>query len=331
MRMKPETVSAYRFQVKDLKVNNRRLGISAFMRIRNGADWLELSIRSHMAYFDEIVAVYNQCTDATPDILMQLQQEFGEEKLRVIHYLDEVHPPGSVGHAATEPSSPNSLVNYYNFSLASTRFRYATKLDDDHLAINDTTREITDLLRSGEAARDTMYCFSGLNLFRRSDGELGILASDPVSGGGDIGFFRVTPCTHFTHDRRFERFQRGNVRRQFSGFLYWHLKFLKRDMGFGNYELEKNPQSRYAKRQAALSSSDIQTLQPPELASYRSNGILQKLTAFVSEKHRLLAARNQAMAAAFPDKNVYEAILRTVDKPFRSDLVLPDQIKEFAA
>lgn len=331
MKTQPETISAYRFQNSDLKTGGRRPGVSAFMRIKNGADWLELSIRSHMAFFDEIVAVYNQCTDATPEILMRLQHEYGKDKLRVIHYVDEVYPPGSDGHAVTEPTSPHSLVNYYNFSLASTKFQYATKLDDDHLAIHDATREITTRLRSGDADPDTMYCFSGLNLFRQSDGVMGVLASDPVSGGGDIGFFRVTPETYFVHDRRFERFQRGNARRRFSGYLYWHLKFLKRDMGFGNYELEKNPNSRYAKRQAALTSREITALQPPELASHCTNGLLLKLASLVSEKQRLLADRNQAIAKTFPDETVEEAILRTVEKPFLADLVSSVKRKESAA
>jgi hypothetical protein len=190
-----------------------------------------------MPFFDEIVAVYNQCTDATPEILLRLQTEFGPSRLRVIHYLDQVHPPGSEGHAQTDPSSPNSLVNYYNFSLISTRYKYATKLDDDHLAITETTQRVTDGLRNGTASPNTMFCFSGLNLFPGTDGNLGILDSDPISGGGDIGFFPVTNQTYFVHDRRFERFRRGSLRREFAGYLYWHLKYLKRDMGFGNYAL----------------------------------------------------------------------------------------------
>ncbi len=94
----PEAVVGTAFQVSDLRVDDRRPGVSAFMRIRNGADWLEVSIRSHMPFFDEIVAVYNQCTDATPEILVQPQKEFGPDKLRVIQHLDQVHPPCSDGN-----------------------------------------------------------------------------------------------------------------------------------------------------------------------------------------------------------------------------------------
>ncbi len=318
----PETISGYSFQPSDLRVMDRRPGISAFMRIRNGEDFLELTIRSHIRYFDEIVAVYNQCTDQTSEILMRLQKEFGRSKLRVIHYADPVFPPGSEGHAVTDPRSPGSLVNYYNCALAATRFQYATKLDDDHLAIGSTTQAITSAIRMGSVPSDTMFCFSGLNVFRREDGSLGILQRDPVSGGGDIGFFRVTPQTCFVHDRRFERFQRGGAKRSFAGFLYWHLKYIKADMGFGNYELSRNPGSRYARRKAALQNSVPATLNLQELAQSRKPSLFSRLRSLFSEKWSLVAARDAAIGPAFPDASVHDAILRTVSSEFCDSSVI---------
>jgi hypothetical protein len=316
----PEDISGYRFNPEHLRVNDRKPGVSAFMRIRNGADWLELSVRSHIEFFDEIVAVYNQCTDATPEILKRLQREFGPKRLRIYHYLDTVFPPGSEGHALTDPDSPASLVNYYNFALASTRYQYVTKLDDDHLCIEDATRSLTEAIRSGRMSPDIMYCFSGLNLFRGTDGRLGILRSDPVSGGGDIGFFPVTPQTYFTHDRRFERFQRGTVRREFAGFLYWHLKYLKRDMGFGNYELEKNPQSRYAKRHSALQNGEVQAIQLKELADICAPGLTARLFSLLSEKSSLINSRNGAIRTTFSDESVRDAIERTTQTEFHAHI-----------
>ncbi len=318
--LQPETVSGYRFQQADLRVADRLPGISAFMRIRNGADFLELTIRSHLHYFDEIVAVYNQCTDNTAEILMRLQQEFGPQKLRVIHYADRVFPPGSEDHAQADPTSPNSLVNYYNFSLASTRYQFATKLDDDHLAIAGALKQVTDVIRTEKKNSDTMHCFSGLNVFGDPNGRLGILKQDPISGGGDIGFFRVTPQTYFQHDRRFERFHRAGARRRFVGFLYWHLKYLKTGMGFENYELEQNPASRYAKRQTKLLNQSPQVIDLKELAAIRQPSFLSLLTRAVSSKRRLAAARDSCIRSTFPETEVDEAIARTVDDEFRQAL-----------
>jgi hypothetical protein len=131
-----------------------------------------------------------------------------------------------------------------------------------------------------------MFCFSGLNLFPGPDGNLGILDSDPVSGGGDIGFFPVTNQTYFAHDRRFERFRRGSLRREFAGFLYWHLKYLKRDMGFGNYELDKNPQSRYARRHTALQNGHGNAIDLKQLSRVRTPGLAMKMLGLFSEKRR---------------------------------------------
>ena len=307
-----DNVRGYRFDVSHLNVADRTPGISAFLRTRNGADFIEATIRSHIGFFDEIVAVHNQCSDGTPEILTRLQQEYGSTKLRVIRYDDRVFPQGTTGHAITDPTSPHSVVNYSNFALAATRHRHVTKLDDDHLAVDTATAAICESIRDGSIDDQSMHCFSGLNLFRRPDGPIGILARDPISGGGDIGFFRVTPDTYFFHDRRFERFRRGGLTRRFAGYLYWHLKYMKASMGFGNYELKDNPASRFARRRSALLSRPIETLDLRQLASKRRSGPLRKMSHRLSDKRALNGARDAAIASTFPDATVDEAIRRTV-------------------
>lgn len=301
-----ETVTGYSFRPADLRVAERRPGISAFMRIRNGADFLEAAIRTHIDAFDEIVAVYNQCTDATPDILARLAQEYGP-KLKVFHYADRVYPPGSKEHATEPADSPHSLVNYYNFALAQTGYAIATKLDDDHLAIPDSLRRVCERLRAGETGSDRLlHCFSGLNLARDGQGGLAVPAHDMISGGGDIGFFRVGPDTYFQHDRRFERFARAGLRRSFTGFLYWHLKYLKQGEGFANYELDRNPDGRYARRRDRLRGSHMLDL--PQLRRQIRPGISDRVLAAVSGKHRLILERNKAVAATFPHATLPEAL-----------------------
>ncbi len=318
-----ESISGYSFTPADLRVAERRPGISAFMRIRNGADFLEATIRSHIGHFDEIVALYNQCTDETPDILARLAAEFGP-RLKVFHYGDRVFPPGSADHAKTDPASPHSLVNYYNAALARTSFQVATKLDDDHLAIvpklATVTAEIANLARAGNLTR--MYCFSGLNLMRAPTGELAVPADDPVSGGGDIGFFPVGPETYFTHDRRFERFRRAGLQRVFCGYLYWHLKALKGDMGFGNYEIDANANSRYARRLDRIRDNRAAITSLKTLASRLEPRIADRLLAALSEKKRLKLQRNAALSAAFPEDRIEDAVRATVEPRFLASLGL---------
>lgn len=318
-----EGISGYSFSPADLRIAERRPGISAFMRIRNGADFLEATIRSHIDHFDEIVAVHNQCTDATPDILARLAAEFGP-RLKVFHYEDRVFPPGSAGHAKTDPASPNSMVNYSNAALARTSFQIATKLDDDHLAVQPNLptaiAEIKNLARSGGLTK--MYCFSGINLMRTQTGELAVPADDPISGSGDIGFFPVRPDIHFTHDRRFERFQRAGLQRVFAGYLYWHLKALKGDMGFGNYEIHANANSRYARRLERIRDNRTAITSLKTLSSLLQPRLTDRLLAVALEKKRLKLHRNDALSATFSEDGIEDAVRATVEPRFLESLGL---------
>ena len=239
----------YRFRVTDLRVADRLPGISAFMRVKNGADFLEAVVRSHLPHVDEIVIVHNQCTDDTPAIAERLAAEF-PDRVRVFNYLPRVHAPGSVAHAREPADSPASFVNQSNFALAQTRYRIALKLDDDHLAMGNRLAALTQQIRAaGYHLADTL-CFSGINLARDPAGNIGVLAREPFAGAGDHFFFEVTSETHFIHHPRFEDFRHAGAR-VFGDFTYWHLKALKPDFGFANRDIETgNP--RFARKRAAF-------------------------------------------------------------------------------
>ena len=260
------------------------------MRIRNGAYALEAAIRSHIRHFDEIVALYNRCTDETPNILGRLAAEFGP-KLRVYHYLPEVFPPGSDGHRTVPANSPRSLVAYYNAALSLTRFSHATKLDDDHVAMGAATARLLDDVRAGRTAVRDIACFSGLNLARDRHGRIGIFASEPFSGSGDIAVFPVTPGTYFVHDTRFERFHHLGLKRQFHSVVYWHLKYLKPDFGFSNYDLASNPRSRYWRRLRRLEQGlAVEPLARPGAPGWRST--IERLRLPMPDRDRLIGRRD---------------------------------------
>lgn len=305
--MQIETISGYQFRPSDLNLTTRQPGISAFLRTRNGADFIETTIRSHIGFYDEIVAVYNQCQDDTAGILARLAQEFSP-KLRVFHYTDRVQPLGSEGHANTPGDHPESMVNYSNFALSQTRFQTVVKLDDDHLAIPSTVEKMCSDWRAGKADKGVLHCFSGLNIARDQDGNLGIAGFDPVSGGGDIGYFHMAEGIYFYHDRRFERFGRGQLKRRFAGYLYWHLKFLKTGGGFQNYELAENPESRFARKQEKFAGSDV--LELPQAVQALRPGFSEKLVARTHDKHRLKSDRNRAAADVFTDTSLIAALDR---------------------
>lgn len=305
--MQVETVTGYRFRPDELKAQTRLPGISAFLRTRNGADFVEATIRSHIEFYDEIVAVYNNCEDNTAEILARLAQEFAP-KLRVFHYTDRVQPLGSKGHAETPGDHPESMVNYSNFALAMTQHSYVVKLDDDHLAIPNKVVAMCKGLRNGNEDPKLLHCISGLNIARGQDDRLGVPDFDPVSGGGDIGYFQQNGEIYFHHDPRFERFGRAGLQRRFAGYFYWHLKFLKTGGGFRNYELDDNPESRFARKQerfnkaTLLDLSDVVEKLRPRMGA--------RVFALVSDKHRLSVERDAGANAMFGDETLSAALDR---------------------
>ena len=312
-------VDSPRFELGQIHEPSRPEGISAFLRVKNGADYLELTIRSHIRHFDEIVAVFNGCTDATPDILASLAVEYGE-KLRVFNYVPDVFPPGSPDHVGTSADSPHSLVHYSNFALAQTRYSTVTKLDDDHIALDTPLDETCRKIRDRGCTLQDIWCFSGLNLARAADGSLGVPMADPVSGAGDIGFFTPSQATRFRHDPRFERFDRGGMSVRFSGFLYWHMKYLKRAAGFANYDLAKYPKSRFHRKKKKFEGSKILPLQEFRSRIGHRRGIIRGVASRFNTKLRLKIERDIAVAECFPHSSLEEAIAET--SPSFAELML---------
>jgi glycosyltransferase involved in cell wall biosynthesis len=289
-------VDTYAFTPDDLGVAARRPGISAFVRTKNGADFLAPTIRSHAPHVDEIVAVYNQCTDGTEAVLAGLQDELGPDKLKLFHYLPRVHPPGSTEHAAEPATSPHSVVNYSNFALSRTTRRIVVKLDDDHIAFERELAPMVAALRRDGLAPGRMHCFSGLNLVRDADGAVGIHAGTPFSGNGDIGFFAMTPDAYFVHDRRFEDFRKYHFSRVFVGFAYWHMKYLKTGLGFANYEIESGRNRRFEKKERAFHSSrEVVTISELRASMPRLRASVMRHLPF--DKWALIGNRALAMAA----------------------------------
>jgi len=222
----------------------RKDGISAILRVRNGDEFLRFAIESHLPYFDEIVAVHNQCNDNSVKILESFATRYPDQ-VKVFEYLPRVYPPGSHGHRRVGPESVHSLANYYNFALSKTTRKIVTKLDDDHVAIEKNLARVTNLIRR-KGIRNRLLCYSGVNLMRCSDSKrIGVYSNRPFVGNGDHWFLPVSSETYFTKDDRFETLRFGSLKVEYVGIMYFHLKFLKKGFGFDNYEFCENPDSRY--------------------------------------------------------------------------------------
>lgn len=251
----------------------RKFGISAVMRIKNGGEFLDATIRSHLPYFDEIVACYNNCTDDTETILRQLVLEFPDQ-IRIFHYEPVVHPILSAEHRSTDTFSIHSMANYYNVALAQCRYQIAVKLDDDHLAIAANMQAaVAQVRHEYRLGQRSLFRFSGLNLAGSTEQPM-VYRTCPLVGTADIMFFPVDPQIYFVQGRKFETLQFGRLKRKlpkrYLGVLYCHLKHLKADYGFSN--LAEPAKSEHIA--AYQRSCQLQTL-----TDFCSNNTLRQLIA----------------------------------------------------
>ncbi|MFW6171292.1 MAG: glycosyl transferase [Planctomycetota bacterium] len=276
-------------------------GISAFMRIKNGEEFLEATIESHIGFFDEIVAVHNDCSDGSLSILRRLRRRHGG-KLRILCYEPKVHALGSAEHRRADTFSVNSFANYSNYCLANTRYSVVTKLDDDHVAIPRNVAAITSLIRQLNCELDRrMLCFSGVNLVAKRNA-IGVHTTVPFAGNGDHWFVQASSRNYFRQDRRFERFNRRGLQMEYHGISYWHLKFLKKENGFKNYKLDKNPDSRFHKQRKRFE----EVKEPISLGELERRcrtlamrgSMAEKVKRIVSDKARLRHERNTRFDAA---------------------------------
>jgi hypothetical protein len=180
------------------------------------------------------------------------------------------------------------------------------KLDDDHLAMGERLAALTARIRGADCRLDRVLCFSGINLARDATGRCGVLAAEPLAGAGDHFFFEVTPDTRFTHDRRFEDFAHSRPR-VFADLTYWHLKYLKPDLGFANREVDDGGNPRFARKREAI-LADRRVIRLAELAARAPKRTLPGW--LLPEKARLTADRWRRLQEAPPGEAEMAAACR---------------------
>jgi glycosyltransferase involved in cell wall biosynthesis len=218
--------------------------VSAILRLRNEDEYLERALASIQPFFDEFIIVYNRCTDRTPDIIESFAHE-EKSRVRAFHYVPEVFPPATDRYAATPPDDASSIVHYYNFALSKVSYRICLKWDGDMIAAPGPLSRVMKRLRGLRSWMPSWWFspwkrgwwwFSGVNLWDR-DGKIFVPKTHPRTyGKDDHGFWPVGPGTVFKYDVRCEFLDTGRLLKTFVGFMYFHLKGMKRDRGVGGYQ-----------------------------------------------------------------------------------------------
>ena len=129
----------------------QKKGVSGIMRIRNEKDFIEPCIESCISVLDELVIVYNDCTDGSEEVIERIRMEY-PDKIKVFNYPYKVLGVGltkeEYEYAKSLPAdSPQLLCNYYNFALSKVSYQYAIKIDADQMYFSDVLEEYCDLCR----------------------------------------------------------------------------------------------------------------------------------------------------------------------------------------
>jgi glycosyltransferase involved in cell wall biosynthesis len=251
-----EVVQAPTFRGEDFDAAGKRPGLSAIVRLSNEEDFAEASLNSILPYFDEIVVVFNDCTDRTPEIVAEFEHQ-NPKRVRAFQYGPRVYPPGSEAHRRLPANSVHSLVHYYNFALSKASYQVRCKWDGDQIAEPESFGAVVRRLRRIQRGTREWWLspwqwgywwYVGVNLWD-SKGQVAVPRTRPMIGQAkDHGFWPAQRWIRFKHHPHFEYLFTHLLVHRYVGCLFFHLKGMKRDRGIGVYRLDENPESPYVDR-----------------------------------------------------------------------------------
>lgn len=131
--------------------NNLRPGISGIMRVKNDGCFIEACVESCIDALDELIIVWNDCTDNSADEIEKVRQRY-PDKIRTYEYKYKVYSVGltkeEYEYAKSLPKdSPHLLCNYYNFALSKVTCQYALKIDADQIYVTNKLKTLCDSYR----------------------------------------------------------------------------------------------------------------------------------------------------------------------------------------
>lgn len=129
------------------KIDYRHLkpGLSGLMRVKNEASFIEDCVNSCISALDELIIVYNDCTDDTPMIVEKMCKQY-PDKIKAYAYNHHI-----LSHNLSEEDfetavnlpedSPRLHSNQCNYALSKVSYKYAVKIDVDQLYFADELKK----------------------------------------------------------------------------------------------------------------------------------------------------------------------------------------------
>lgn len=167
----------YRVDMSFLREKRKR-GVSGILRVKNDAEFVGAAIDSCIDALDELVIVYNDCTDDSPRII---KEKYFQYRDKISYY--EYEPPiyannlseEEYGFIKSQPvDSPHLLASYYNFALSKVHYEFVLKIDADQIYFTENLKDLCDAYRSTKKTFINpmeLFCFAyfyvGLTLYKK--------------------------------------------------------------------------------------------------------------------------------------------------------------------
>lgn len=133
----------------------RKSGVSGIMRVKNDAEFIEASIDSCINSLDELIIVYNDCQDNSPDLIEKKKKEY-PNKIKVYAYTPSIYAFNLTKEMFDKTcnlphNSVHLLSNYYNYALSKISYRFFMKIDADQIYNSDVLKDICEAYRAPES------------------------------------------------------------------------------------------------------------------------------------------------------------------------------------
>ncbi|MCQ2163640.1 MAG: hypothetical protein MJZ04_00520 [Bacteroidales bacterium] len=126
-------------------------GLSGFVRARNEGRFLGPCIDSCINALDELIVVYNDCTDNTEEVLKSKQAQY-PGKIKIYNYGHKV----MVDHLSKEDfeyvkalpdDDPRLFATQCNYALDQISYEFAIKIDPDQVYFEDSLQQFREVCR----------------------------------------------------------------------------------------------------------------------------------------------------------------------------------------
>lgn len=105
------------------------------LRVHNEEAWIGPCLDSIVDWCEDVVVVFNRCTDRTHEIVARYVGAACFAKVRVFDYPFKLYPMGP-GHDVYPADSVHACAYYYNFAQAKTTRTHVLKWDGDMVAMD---------------------------------------------------------------------------------------------------------------------------------------------------------------------------------------------------